>query len=144
LKLSHGAKSTIDRSTAGFTIIEALVALAVVAITLGAIGSLVASNTRGARKLEHHVAMVQAANDVLALDLPARKTAVGSVLSGQTMDHEWRMEIQPLAELMVDRGAATPSDVSWIPATVRIQVRSPSGATIGVQTVRLFEAGPAK
>jgi general secretion pathway protein I len=38
---------------------------------------------------------------------------------------------------MGEEWAATGSDVAWIPALVRIQVRSPSGAVTDLKTVRL-------
>ncbi len=50
-----------DRRDAGFTIIEVLVALAIVAVSIVAIGRLMSTNARGVRKLENHVALVQTA-----------------------------------------------------------------------------------
>jgi general secretion pathway protein I len=38
---------------------------------------------------------------------------------------------------------ASGSDVAWIPALVRIQVRSPSGAVTDLRTVRLMH-GPSQ
>ena len=45
-----------QRGNAGFTLIEVLVALAVVAASLAAIGTLIATSVRGARAVEQHVA----------------------------------------------------------------------------------------
>lgn len=139
--MSRGAKRTIDGPSAGFTLLEALIALAVVTIVIQAIGWVAASNARGARQLESHVALVQAANDILWLELPVRTAPINSVLSGRTMDHEWRMEIQPLAE-MAARSDAPASNVDWVPATVRLQVLSPSGSMVSLQTARLFDVRP--
>jgi general secretion pathway protein I len=138
--LSHGVRRRIDGPTAGFTIIEALLALTVVTITITAIGSVMASTTRGTRQLEGHVALVQAANDILWLDLPARAGPITSQLSGRTMDHEWRMAIQPL---LIDADA-TAGEAPWFPVTIRLQVQSPSGSMINLQTVRLFDRKTAK
>src|SRR6202023_259075 len=44
---------------AGFTLIEALVALAVTAASLAAIGLLVAGNIRGSGRIEHNLRLVQ-------------------------------------------------------------------------------------
>lgn len=52
------------RNLAGFTIIEALVALAVVAGSLAAIGSVIAASTRGAPALEQRVALLQTARAI--------------------------------------------------------------------------------
>ena len=46
--------------------IEAVVALALVTIVLAAIGTLVATNSRGAWKLEQHAALVYAARVVVS------------------------------------------------------------------------------
>ena len=53
------------RSTAGFTLIEVLVALAVVAISLAAIGSLIAVTTRGARAVGLHLTLVETARAIV-------------------------------------------------------------------------------
>ena len=97
--MSHSVNCSTDGPTAGFTIIEALVALAVVAITVVAIGSVMASTARGTRQLEDHVALVQAANNILWEGLPARSGPVSPVLSGQMMDNNWRSDIEPLSEI---------------------------------------------
>jgi general secretion pathway protein I len=133
--LSHAGVLPTDRPTAGFTIIEALVALAVVSISVVAIGSVTASTARGARQLEQHVALVQAAYNVMWLGLPRRTAPVPAELSGESMDHVWRATFEPLA---VD--VAEPSgEVGWIPQKIRLQVQSPSGAITSVETVRLFK-----
>ena len=49
------------RGTEGFTLIEVLVALSVVAVTLSAIGSLIAVTIRGARSVSGHLALVETA-----------------------------------------------------------------------------------
>jgi general secretion pathway protein I len=135
LKLSHAVNRSTDGPTAGFTIIEALVALAVVTITIVAIGSVMASTARGTWQLESHVALVQAANNILWQSLPARTDPISPVLSGQTMDHNWRTEFEPLA---IDLDTP-PAELQWVPEKIRIDVQSPSGALISLETVRLFK-----
>ncbi len=133
-KLSHWRARSTDAPTAGFTIIEALVALAVVTVTIVAIGSVMASTARGTRQLENHVALVQAGNNVLWLDLPARSDPVAPVLSGLTMQHSWRADIEPVA---VDLEGA-PVDMPWVPEKIRVQVQSPTGSVVSFETIRLF------
>ena len=53
----------------GFTLIEAVIALALVTVVLAAIGSLVATNVRGARILEQHVALTETAR-LIASGIP--------------------------------------------------------------------------
>jgi general secretion pathway protein I len=137
--LSHATFRPTSGSAAGFTIIEALVALAVVTVTIVAIGSVMASNARGTRQLESHVTLVQAANNILWLNLPARADPVPPVLTGQSLDHDWRADIEPLA-IELDAPADKPADrVSWVPQKIRLQVRSPSGSILSLETIRLFK-----
>ena len=52
------------RATAGFTLIEVLVALAIVAVSLSAIGQLVATTARGARSMEEHLTRLETAREI--------------------------------------------------------------------------------
>jgi general secretion pathway protein I len=133
--LSRAAVSSPRKATAGFTIIEALVALAVVAVSVVAIGALMGSTARGTRQLEQHVALVQAAYNAIWLGLPPRSTALSSGLSGESVGAAWRADAEPFA---IDFGAPT-GEVHWVPQKIRLQVRSGSGATIDLETIRLFK-----
>jgi general secretion pathway protein I len=133
--LSRTLVSPNDRATAGFTLIETLVALAVVAVSLVAIGALMGSNARGSRQLEQHVALVQAAYNALWLAFPSRLSPDDSpVQSGESMAHSWRAEAEPFA-FPLDAPAG---QVAWAPQKITLRVRSNSGATIDLETVRLF------
>jgi general secretion pathway protein I len=123
-----------DRRNAGFTIIEVLIALAIVAVGIVAIGSVMATNLRGVRSLEQHVALMQATRTVMAAGIPARAKLGPGALSGQTDDYRWRIEVGPLGGDWAVPGA----DVAWVPELVRIRVRSPSGATSDIRTIRLI------
>ncbi|BAM87609.1 putative general secretion pathway protein I [Bradyrhizobium oligotrophicum S58] len=114
--------------------IETLVALAIVAMSLVAIGALMGSSARGSRKLEQHVALVQAAYNAMWLAFPARLSPSSPTQSGESMAHSWRAQAQPFA---IDAGG--PAGASpWAPQTIKLQVRSPSGATMELETIRLF------
>jgi general secretion pathway protein I len=123
-----------DRRDAGFTIIEVLIALAIVAVGIVAIGSVMATNVRGVRSLEQHVALMQATRTVMAAGIPARAKLGPGALSGQTDNYRWTIEVGPLGSDWAVPGA----DVAWVPELVRIRVRSPSGATSDIRTVRLI------
>jgi general secretion pathway protein I len=127
------ATPPIDGRAAGFTIIEVLVALAIVAVSIVAIGSVMSTNVHGVRTLERHVTMVQTMRSVIAAELPSRAQVGFGTLSGQTNDHQWKIDIGSMGE----EWKAPSEDVTWIPALVRIQVRSPSGAVMDLRTVRL-------
>ena len=59
------------RGRAGFTLIEVVVALALIAVGLTAIGSLIATTIRGTRSLDQHLGPVQALAFRPAVDGPA-------------------------------------------------------------------------
>jgi general secretion pathway protein I len=129
--------SPTDGGTSGFTIIEVLIALAVVAVSIVAIGSVMSTNVRGVRSLEQHVTLMQTAREVMAADVPPRAELGFGTWSGRTNDHRWRIDVSPMGD---ETGASAPDDkVSWIPALVRVQVRSPSGAVMDLSTVRLVQ-----
>ena len=127
-----------DRCDAGFTIIEVLIALALVAVSILAIGSVMSTNVRGVRLLEQHVTLMQTARSVMTADIPPRAELGLGSLSGQVNDHQWKIDVGPLGEDWTVPGA----DAAWIPALVRIQVRSPSGAVSDLKTVRLMRGPP--
>ena len=133
------ATSPIDGRTSGFTIIEVLIALAIVAVSILAIGSVMSTNVRGVRSLEQHVTLMQTVRSIMATELPSHaKIGIGT-WSGRTNDHQWRIDVGPMG----DEWGASGSDAAWVPALVRIQVRSPSGAVTDLRTVRLMH-GPSQ
>lgn len=127
---------TCAASTAGFTIIEALVALALVAVLLASIAPLMVLAHRGVRSVEQHIAMVSAARAIES-GLPARDQLLPGTLSGELAGDRWRVDILPFAANTLDGGEPS----RWAPQTVVITVRSPSGATLRLNTVRLSRGG---
>ena len=127
------ATSPTDHSAAGFTIIEVLIALAVVAVSIVAIGSVMSTNLRGVRAMEQHVTLMEATRAILATDVPPRAKIGFGTWSGRTDDHQWRVDVSPMG----GEQKSTKEGVVWVPALVRVQVRSPSGAVMDVKTVRL-------
>jgi general secretion pathway protein I len=125
---------TTDRGEAGFTIIEVLIALAIVAVSIVAIGSVTATNVRGVRSLEQHVALMQATRTVMTAGIPSRTTLGSGALSGRIDDYRWTIDVEPLG----GDWAVPGTDVAWIPELVRVRVRSPSGAVSDIRTVRLM------
>ena len=126
------APSEIGSKNAGFTILEVLIAIAVVVISLTAIGALTGATTRGVRSLEQHVALVETARTVAA-SLPSRTQLSSGEVTGELYGSRWRMGVSPF---FGDASALTP-DSPWVPATISIRVQSPSGAALNLETVRL-------
>ena len=125
-------RATRSGACAGFTLIEAVVALAVVAITLTAIGAVATTSARGTRSLEQHLALVETTR-IVAATLPKDEQAALDGLSGEILGHRWRIALAPF----VGSGINQIPDSPWIPLTVVVRVRSPSGAVYGFETVRL-------
>jgi len=132
--LSRTAPPRIDGPQAGFTIIEVLIALAVVAVSMVAIGSVMSTNARGVRLLEQHVELMQTARSVMTTAIPPRAELGPGVLSGRLSDRQWQIDIGPLGGAWV----VPETDAAWIPELVKIHVQSPSGGAVDLQTVRLM------
>jgi len=69
-----------DDATAGFTLIEALVALSIVAIIMASIGSLIGSSARGVRAINGRLTRLEIARAVMTA-LPDRgQLAAGALV----------------------------------------------------------------
>src|SRR5262249_46984222 len=118
--------------TQGFTLIEVLVALAVVAVALAAIGSLIATSVRGARSLDTNLMLVETAR-MRTTALPDRNLFTPGTFSGGMAGHSWRVDVLPFNFTNVDPRVPTP----WVPLTVLVRIQSPNGPVLQVSTVRL-------
>jgi general secretion pathway protein I len=128
--LFRSIKSSKRPGTEGFTLVEVLVALSVVAISLSAIGSLVAVTVRGARSVGGHLALTETARAIMA-GLPDRDDLALGNFSGETAGHRWRVDVLPFNANFID------GQKNWIPQTVVVRVQSPSGPILQLNTVRL-------
>lgn len=131
LPLSRG---TASRRDAGFTLIEQLVVIAIIAVSLAAIGSLMNSSSRGAYRLEQRVSLLQAANSLLFDAMSSRDGMTNPRLAGAAWGHQWRMALRPVQS---DLGLELPQNDRWIPMREELVVKSPSGASMRLQTIRL-------
>ena len=118
-------------SEAGFTLVEVLVALSVVAVSLAAIGSLIAVTTRGVRAVGGHLDLVETTRTIFT-GLPDRNQLMPGNLAGEIGGHRWRADVLPFYADFVD-----PQGGNWIPQTVVLRVQSPAGPVLQVNTVRL-------
>ena len=112
--------------------IEVLVALAVVAMSLAAIGSLVGSNIRATRDLEQRYQLLET-SQAIVVGMPDREQLVPGNVTGEVAEHRWRLDVLPFSANFIDPGQATP----WVPQTVVIRVQSPGGQLLRLDTVRL-------
>jgi general secretion pathway protein I len=130
--LSHAPMPPTDRE-AGFTLIEVLIALAIVAVSLVAIGAVVATNMRGVGVLEQHAALIAAEQAALETAIPDHDHLVSGTVEGVTGADRWRVQVSPLgAGWDVAAGKA-----GWVPELVTLRLRAASGAIVELRTVRL-------
>jgi general secretion pathway protein I len=120
------------RGRAGFTLIEVVVALALIAVALTAIGSLIATTVRGTRSLDQHLSLAETARAIEAA-LPGRDELSSEPSSGEMAGHRWRLDVRPFRASFVDPRLPSP----WVPQTVVITVRAPDGPVLQINTVRL-------
>ncbi|WP_349629757.1 prepilin-type cleavage/methylation domain-containing protein [Bradyrhizobium genosp. L] len=116
--------------------IEALVALAIVASVLGAIGSVIATTVQGTRAIDQKLALSGAAETVLA-SLPQRSALKVGRQSGTLAGHRWRIDVAP-----INAGAADGPTNRFVPFAVNLRMQGPGGAQIQVTTVRLVPKAP--
>ena len=115
----------------GFTLIEALVALAIIAAVLGSIGGVIATTVQGTRAIDQKLALSGAAETMLA-GLPARNALKVGRQSGALAGHRWRIDVAPITAAAADAPASR-----FVPLAVNMRMQGPGGAQIQVTTVRL-------
>jgi len=116
---------------AGFTLIEALVALAIIAVVLGAIGSVIATTTRGTRAIDQRLALAGTAETLLA-DLPARGLLKPGRQSGEIAGSRWRVDVTPM-----NVAGGNPDTDRFVPMAVNLRLQRADGAAIQLTTVKL-------
>jgi general secretion pathway protein I len=127
------SRKSCSDGIAGFTLIEALVALAIVAAVLASIGGVIATTVKGTRSIDQRLALAGTAETLLAA-LPARNLLKPGRQSGETAGHRWRIDASPMQ--MPDVGDA-PATQRFVPLSVSIRLQAPGGPLMQVTTVRL-------
>lgn len=138
-------------ANAGFTLIEVLVAIAVLAVALAAIGALVGSTVTAIRAVDRRVPLLETAQNLLAA-LPDRNALQVGSQSGALGDFRWQIDVVPLAAPVpsaappsltlanptsADAAAAAPKSLNWMPVAITVRVQATEGPLIRLDTVRL-------
>ncbi|QPF93861.1 type IV pilus modification PilV family protein [Bradyrhizobium commune] len=116
---------------AGFTLIEALVALAIIAIVLGTIGSVIATTAKGTRSIDQRLVLAGTAETLLA-DLPPRAVLKPGRQSGELAGSRWRVDVAPM-----NVAGGNPATDRFVPLAVNLRLQRPDGSAIQITTVKL-------
>jgi general secretion pathway protein I len=127
------SRKSCSDGVAGFTLIEALVALAIVAAVLASIGAVIATTVKGTRGIDQRLALGGTAETLLAA-LPARTLLKPGRQSGETAGHRWRIDVSPM-NVAVSTDA--PQTQRFVPLAVSLRLQAPGGPAMQVTTVRL-------
>jgi general secretion pathway protein I len=131
--------------TAGFTLIEVLVAIAVLAVVLGAIGAVVGTTVRGIRSVDRRLPLLETAQSLLVA-LPAREALQPGTQSGASGEYRWRIDAVALAQKPPDSAkidAKTDAKAAkWMPLAITVRVQGSEGPPVRLDTVRLVPRPP--
>jgi general secretion pathway protein I len=116
----------------GFTLIEVLVALAIVAAVLSSIGAVIGTTVKGTRSIDQRLALTGAAETLLA-QLPARNLLKPGTQYGELAGHRWRIDVAPLNVAAQEVTATS----RFVPLAVSLLMQAPGGPAIQITTVRL-------
>jgi len=123
----------------GYTLIEALAALAVTSAALAVIGQLGFTTVAAARRAETRLLLTAAARQAFAA-LPGTQVTGEGAWTGELHGAAWRLQYAPYQ--FTTLGA--PPQPAWTPQALRVVVTGGSGAGIVVDTIRLRRTGAAR
>ena len=137
------------RGNAGFTLIEVLVAIAVLAVVLGAIGAVVGNTVRAIRSVDRRLPLLETAQSLIA-SLPTRDALQPGTQSGTSGEFRWRIDAVLLNRNVPDSAAAAlstaatgaPPKVNWVPLAITVRVQGSEGPPVRLDTVRLIPRPP--
>jgi general secretion pathway protein I len=119
-----------EDASAGFTLVEALAALAVMAAGLTAVAALTSASLHATLNAQRHLADLESARMIMA-GLPDRSALPFGRLTGSLAARNWRIDTSPVSK------AVTTGQSIWTLQGIALLVRSPSGATTEIDTIRL-------
>jgi general secretion pathway protein I len=133
------------RGSAGFTLIEVLVAIAVLAVVLGAIGAVVGNTVRSIRSVDRRLPLLETAQSLIA-SLPTRDALQPGTQSGTSGEFRWRIDAVLLNSSVPDNAVTGPSGaaagaqpkVNWVPLAITVRVQGSEGPPMRLDTVRLI------
>jgi general secretion pathway protein I len=121
------------RGSSGFTLIEVLVAIALLAVVLGAIGAVVGNTVRAIRSVDRRLPLLETAQSLIAA-LPARDALQPGTQTGTTGEYRWRIDAVLLNPNVPDDAKAA----KWMPLAITVRVQGAEGPPLRLDTVRLI------
>ena len=121
------------RGSSGFTLIEVLVAIAVLAVVLGAIGAVVGNTVRTIRSVDRRLPLLETAQSLIA-SLPTRDALQPGTQSGTSGEFRWRIDAVLLNRNVPDDAKAA----KWMPLAITVRVQGSEGPPVRLDTVRLI------
>ena len=121
------------RGAAGFTLIEVLVAIAVLAVVLGAIGAVVGNTVRAIRSVDRRLPLLETAQSLIAA-LPTRDALQPGTQTGTSGEFRWRIDAVLLNRNVPDDAKAA----KWMPLAITVRVQGSEGPPVRLDTVRLI------
>ena len=121
------------RGTAGFTLIEVLVSIAVLAVVLGAIGAVVGNTVRTIRSVDRRLPLLETAQSLIA-SLPTRDALQPGTQSGTSGEFRWRIDAVLLNRNVPDDAKAS----KWMPLAITVRVQGREGPPVRLDTLRLI------
>src|ERR1700682_1314820 len=125
------------RGTAGFTLIEVLVAIAVLAVVLGAIGAVCATTVRPIRSVDRRLPLLETAQSLIA-SLPTRDAMQPGTQSGTSGEFHWSID----AVLLHRNGPDDAKAAKWMALAITVRVQGSEGPPVRLDTVRLIPRPP--
>jgi general secretion pathway protein I len=125
------------RGNAGFTLIEVLVAIAVLAVVLGAIGAVVGNTFRAIRSVDRRLPLLETAQSLIA-SLPTRDALQPGTQTGMSGEFRWRIDAVLLNRNVPDDAKAA----KWMPLAITVRVQGNEGPPLRLDTVRLIPRPP--
>jgi len=125
------------RGNAGFTLIEVLVAIAVLAVVLGAIGAVVGNTVRAIRSVDRRLPLLETAQSLIAA-LRTRDALQPGTQTGTSGEFRWRIDAVLLNRNVPDDAKAA----KWMPLAITVRVQGGEGPPLRLDTVRLIPRLP--
>ena len=117
---------------AGFTLLEALIALAAAGAIIAALAPPFGANARNARMSESRIALAAAERSLLDI-LPARDKLANGEARGVLNGVDWRMRVTSIPRVIEEGQQQSP----WSAYAIVVDFTTRDGLTSRLQTVRL-------